>query len=219
MASTDSVTSVALVDDHCVVRAGIKHILEESGEFEVVVEAGDGRTAVAQVLRARPQIVLMEVSLPKLSGVEATRQILDAFPACKIVILSQHESSNVIEAALRAGATGYVHKSAEASEVVTAARAASKGKGYLSPGIASQVVHALAQPPEERALDGASLSRREREVLQLVAEGLSSKEVAAELGVSTRTAETHRGSLMNKLGIHKVAGLVRFAVREGIVTP
>jgi DNA-binding NarL/FixJ family response regulator len=209
---------VGLVDDHPIIRAGLHRILETAGDFEVVLEAADGRSAVEQVLRVKPEVVLMDVWLPGLSGIDATRRILQGLPACRIVILSQQERSESVEAALREGAVGYVLKGSTAEEILSAVRAARAGKCFLSPAIASHVVRAFAHP-ETRAMGAPRLSTREREVLQLVARGYSSKEAAVELGLSPRTAETHRTSLMNKLGIHKVADLVRYAVREGVIAP
>jgi DNA-binding NarL/FixJ family response regulator len=209
---------VGLVDDHPIIRAGLHRILETAGDFEVVLEAADGRSAVEQVLRVKPEVVLMDVWLPGLSGIDATRRILQGLPACRIVILSEQERSESVEAALREGAVGYVLKGSTAEEILSAVRAARAGKCFLSPAIASHVVRAFAHP-ETRARGASRLSTREREVLQLVARGYSSKEAAVELGLSPRTAEAHRSSLMNKLGIHKVADLVRYAVREGVIAP
>jgi DNA-binding NarL/FixJ family response regulator len=211
--------SVVLVDDHAVVRAGICRLIESTGEFEVVAEAADGRAAVEAVQRTKPAIAVMDIWLPKLSGIDATRQIRQTVPATKVVILSQHERPDIVESALREGASGYVHKGGAPDDLLAALRWVHQGKCFLSPEIAGSIVGAVSRPPQERSQPVSRLSSREREVLQLIADGLSSKEVATELGVSTRTAETHRFSLMNKLGIHKVAGLVRFAVREGLIAP
>jgi DNA-binding NarL/FixJ family response regulator len=212
-------TRVAIIEDHAIVRDGLRRLLEASGEFEVILECGDGRVAVDKLLKAKPDIAIVDIWLPQLSGIDVTKRIREDMSYCKVVILSQHDRSDFVEAALLEGASGYVLKSASGTDLLAALRAVRAGKCFLSPEIAQHLVSAFASPPEERALGRARLTAREREVLQLIAEGLSSKEVAATLGVSTRTAETHRTSLMNKLGVHKVAGLVRFAIREGFVSP
>jgi DNA-binding NarL/FixJ family response regulator len=212
-------TRVAIIDDHAIIRDGIRRLLEASGEFEVVCESGDGRTAVEMILRAKPDIAVVDIWLPQLSGIDVTKRVREECPSCKVVILSQHERSDFVEAALLEGAAGYVLKSASEADLLGALRVVKQGKCFLSPEIAQHLVSAFASPPEERALGRARLTAREREVLQLIAEGLSSKEIAASLGVSTRTAETHRNSLMNKLGVHKAPGLVRYAIREGLVSP
>jgi DNA-binding NarL/FixJ family response regulator len=212
-------TRVAIIDDHTIVRDGLRRMLEASGEFEVILECGDGRTAVEKIAKAKPDIAIVDIWLPQLSGIDVTKRIKAEIPFCKVLILSQHDRSDFVEAALLEGASGYVLKASSGSDLLAALRAIRQGKCFLSPEIAQHLVTALACPPEQRALGRTLLTVREREVLQLIAEGLSSKEVAATLGVSTRTAETHRTSLMNKLGVHKVAGLVRFAIREGYVSP
>ena len=210
-------TQVALIDDHAIVRDGLRRMLEASGEFEVILECGDGRTAVEMILKAKPDIAIIDIWLPQLSGIEVTKRIKQELPFCKVLILSQHDRADFVEAALLEGASGYLLKSSSGSDLIAALHAIRQGKCFLSPEIAQHLVSALAHPLEKRGLGRSLLTAREREVLQLIAEGLSSKEVGATLGVSTRTAETHRTSLMNKLGVHKVAGLVRFAIREGYV--
>lgn len=212
-------TRVALIDDHAIVRDGIRRLLESTGEFEVVCECGDGRSAVEQILKAKPELAVVDIWLPQLSGIDVTKRVKEELPYCRIVILSQHERADFVEAALAEGASGYVLKSASEADLLSALRVVRQGKCFLSPEIAQHLVSAFASPPEERALGRARLTAREREVLQLIAEGLSSKEIAAAIGVSTRTAETHRNALMNKLGVHKAPGLVRYAIREGLVSP
>jgi DNA-binding NarL/FixJ family response regulator len=193
-------------------------LLESEGEFEVVAEASDGREGIELALEKRPDVVLMDVGLPGLSGVEATRQIVQARPECKVLIVSEYDRPNFVQAALKEGALGYVLKTATPEELLAAVRAVLEGKCYLSPDIAHHVVGRFSDPNRESsALD--SLTHREREVLQLIAEGLSSKEIASQLCISTRTVDAHRSSLMTKIGSHKAAGLVRFAIREGLVTP
>jgi DNA-binding NarL/FixJ family response regulator len=211
-------TTLALVDDHALVRTAIRRLLEEEG-FEVVAEAKDGREAVERVIETRPDLVLMDIGLPGVSGVEATRQITQALPETRTLVLSEHDSPNYIRSALKEGASGYVLKTASLEELLAAVRAVLDGKCYLSPDIAHHVVGRLAEPARGGNSTLDSLTHREREVLQLVAEGLSSKEIASQLHISMRTVDAHRASLMNKIGSRKAAGLVRWAIREGLVAP
>lgn len=211
-------STVLLAEDHEVLRQGLRQLIEPEGEFEVVAEAADGRAAVELAHKHRPDVVVMDIWMPRLSGIDATRQILDQSDA-KVLILSQHDSWSYVEQALRAGASGYLVKTSSASELLSGIRAVSEGKSYLSPDIAQQLVGAFSKPEDERGSPLQALTHREREVLQLIAECLSSKEIAAQLGVSVRTVEAHRASLMEKLDIHKLSGLVRFAIREGLVAP
>lgn len=212
-------TTLVLVDDHGLVRTAIRRLLEEEGDFEVVAEAADGRDAIDRVLETHPDLVLMDVGLPGISGVEATRQIKQALPKTRILILSEHDRPNFIKAALKEGASGYVLKTATTEELLTAVRVVLDGKCYLSPDIAHHVVSRLGEPTRGSGSTLDSLTHREREVLQLVAEGMSSKEIAHQLCISMRTVDAHRASLMNKIGSRKAAGLVRWAIREGLVAP
>lgn len=212
-------TSVLLVDDHQLLRDGIRGMVERSGEFHVVAEASDGREAVELAAQHRPDLALLDIWLPRLSGIEAAGQIRQEVPRCKVVMMSQHQNASYVEAALREGARGYVVKTAAFTDLLAALRAAVEGKCYLSPDVASLVVDSFHRPSGEAASPLQSLTGREREVLQLIAEGFSSKEAAAQLSVSVRTVEAHRAAVMGKLDIHKVAGLVRFAIREGMIAP
>ena len=211
-------STVVLVEDHEVLRDGLRRLIEATDDFEIVAEASDGATAVDVVERHRPDLVVMDIWLPRLSGIEATRKIALGGRS-RVLILSQHDSWSYVEAALKAGAAGYLVKTSSGSALLSALRAIRAGKSYLSPDIAGRVVDALVQPERGSVSRVAALSGREREVLQLIGEGLSSKEMAGSLGLSARTVDTHRASVMHKLGIHKVAGLVRFAIREGIIGP
>ena len=210
--------SVFLVDDHALVRAGFRRILEDSEEFEVVGEAGDAKTAIAAIEQLAPRIVLMDISLPDGSGIEATRTIHEAQPECLIVMLSQYDRVHFVEDALRAGASGYLLKTADADEFRAGLRSVLEGNRSLSPEVANQLVQGLRSSGNAQG-GQARLTKRESEVLKLVAEGLSSKEIASSLSISPRTAETHRANLMNKLGVSSVAELVRLAIREGFVPP
>lgn len=205
--------SVLLVDDHDLVRAGFRRILEEAEQFEVVGEAGSAAAAIEAAQRHRPDLILMDLSLPDTTGIEAIASIREFHDDCRIVMLSQYDRANLIEEALEAGASGYVLKTASADELLRALEEALSGSRSLSPEAASRIVASVA------GRDSSRLTTRETEVLRLVAEGMSSKQIAAELHISPRTAETHRANVMSKLGFNGVADLVRFAVREGFVAP
>ena len=208
-------TKILLVEDHQVLRDGLRSLIERSDDFEVVAEASDGASAVECAAQFEPQIVVMDVWLPRLSGIEATRRIVAASPSCRVLMLSQHDSWSTVQEAFAAGAHGYLVKTSSASLLLEAVRALRDGKRYISPqfeGAGMRVDSNLDSPL-------SSLSNREREVLQLVAEGLSSREIAEALGVAGRTAEAHRASVMAKLGLHKVTDLVRVAIREGLISP
>jgi len=207
--------SVFLVDDHGLVRAGFRRILEDSDEFDVVGEAGDAATAIEEITRLEPRIVLMDISLPDGSGIEATRTIHERLPECLIVMLSQYDRVHFVEDALRAGASGYLLKTADADELRAGLRSVLAGNRSLSPEVANRLFQGISGSGS----DNPRLTKRESEVLKLVAEGLSSKEIAANLDISPRTAETHRANLMNKLNVGSVAELVRLAIREGFVPP
>ena len=206
---------VLLADDHPLVRQGLKFLLGREG-FAVIAEASDGRDALRQVEETHPDVAVLDLAMPGLNGIDAARQIMQREPATKTVVLTEHSEEAYILEALRAGVHGYVLKTAAVSDMVQAIRDVHRGKLYLSPAISSAVVGAYRDnsvPPDD------PLSPREREVLQLVAEGKSSKEVAGLLGITVKTAESHRARIMLKLGIHETAGLVRYAVRRGLVTP
>ena len=211
---------VFLADDHAVVRNGLRFLLEEEGDISVVGESADGRKAVRQVLKLRPDIVLMDIAMPKLNGIEATAQIRETFHAARVVILSMHSSKEYIFLALAGGAKGYLLKESTGQEVVKAVRAVYKGKRYLSQRITETVIDDYIRQrqaaPARSQLE--QLSSREREILQLVVEGKSSSEIAEVLYLSPKTIETYRSRLMQKLGISDLPGLVKFAIRHGLTT-
>lgn len=211
--------SVVLVDDHRLLRDGLRAVIEASGEFEVVAEGADGREAIDLAAKHQPDIVVLDIWMPNLSGIGAVSGIRRKSPGTRVVMMSQHDTGSYVQSALREGACGYVLKTAASDELLAALRAAMENKCFLSPEVAQTVVESFTQPAGdlESPLDG--LTGREREVLQLIAEGLSSKEVATRLSISVRTVESHRSAVMGKLGVHKVAGLVRFAIREGMISP
>jgi two-component system, NarL family, response regulator NreC len=204
---------ILLADDHLIVRQGLKVLLEREG-FTVVGEASDGREAVRLAQKLCPDIALLDFTMPLLNGIDAGRIILQTSPKTKIVLLTMHAENHHVLEALRVGFKGYVLKTKAVEELVQAIQEVSRGKLYLTPGVSEVVVQAyLAQselPPEP-------LSLREREVLQLIAEGKTTKEAAVVLGISTKTAESHRARIMAKLNIHETASLVRYAIRRGLI--
>jgi DNA-binding NarL/FixJ family response regulator len=204
---------ILLADDHLVVREGLRSLLEAAG-FKVVGEARDGREALKLARVLEPEVTVMDIGMPGLNGVDACRELLREVPEMRIIVLTVHgEDAYVIEA-LRSGARGYVLKTQAGSDLVRAIGEVTQGKIYLSPSVSSAVVQAFLAGSTSPA---DPLTPREREVLQLVAEGRSTKEVAGILGVSVKTAETHRTRLMTKLDIHHTAGLVHYAIRRGLI--
>ena len=212
-------TTIVVADDHKMVREGLVKLLESREDFTVIGQASDGEEAVSMVLDRQPDVVLMDINMPRLSGIDATRRIGREGSEAKILVLSMHESRTYVEAVLRAGAAGYIVKNSAAADLVQAIEAVCSGASYLSPAITQQVVDAIARPGDASPNGVAMLTDREREVLHHIAEGLSSKEIAKHLGVSLKTVDSHRSNLMEKLDIHKVSGLVRFAIRAGLVEP
>jgi DNA-binding NarL/FixJ family response regulator len=212
-------TKVLLADAEHLVRAGLRRIIESRDDVEIVAEARDGSEAVARCIETQPDIAILELQLPNLSGVAAIRRIVAQEHAPRCMVISSRETRGYVHQALRAGAMGYLLKSATVEAFHEALSVVKEGRFYLSPTIAHHVVDAFTGGTMRSGDSGLDLlTQRETEVLQLIAEGLSSKEIAAQLGVSPKTAETHRASLMDKLGIHKASSLVRFAIREGLVT-
>jgi DNA-binding NarL/FixJ family response regulator len=206
---------VLLADDHQVVRQGLRGLLEREG-FRVVGEAADGREAVRLAETTHPDVTILDLAMPSLNGVEAAREILRAAPRTKAILLTMHTDDPYVLEALRAGVSGYVLKTQAADDLVQAIREVSRGSIYLSPGVSRTVVDAYRSKSD---LPPDPLSPREKEVLQLVAEGKTTKEVAGILGISVKTAESHRMHIMSKLDIHETASLVRYAIRRGIIQP
>jgi two-component system response regulator NreC len=203
---------IVLADDHCVVRQGVRSLLEHEG-FVIVAEAADGAEAVELVAKHRPDVVVLDFGMPKMNGIDAARAIASRSPSTRTVLLTLHTEDLHVLGALKAGIHGYVVKAQPVEDVVSAIRAVHMGSTYLSPMISSIVVQACLgerEPVRE-------LTNRERQVLQLVAQGRSTKEAARELGIGARTAESHRNRVLQKLGIHDTAGLVRYAIRCGLI--
>jgi DNA-binding NarL/FixJ family response regulator len=206
---------VVLADDHVLVRQGLRSLLERE-KFQVVAEASDGQELLRLAETHHPDIAVLDISMPTLNGIDAARELARSSPQTKVILLTQHEEEQYIHEALQVGVKGYVLKSQVASDLVHAMQQVSRGGIYLSPGVSRAVVDAY-RSKSERPSD--PLSGRERQVLQLIAEGKSTKDVASLLGISVKTAESHRSRLMQKLDIHETASLVRYAVRRGLVQP
>jgi len=208
-----------IADDHDLVRAGLRLLVEALEGVEVVGEASNGREAIALAKNLRPDVILMDLQMPELNGLDATARIVAADPAVRVVILSMSASEEAILPSLRAGATGYLLKNVRPVELELAIRAAARGETFLCAAVSRHVVEKCFERAHTADEFYDRLTGRQREVLQLVAEGRTSKEIAGRLGVSVRTAEAHRTQLMDALDIHDVAGLVRYAIRKGMVTP
>jgi DNA-binding NarL/FixJ family response regulator len=210
--------TVCIADDHAVVREGLRLILDSQDEISVIGEAADGRTAVRLVEELAPQVVVMDIAMPELNGIEATRTIAERCPSTHVVILSVYSGSEYVVRAFRAGARGYLLKESAGSEVAVAVRAVTTGRRYVSQCIAEKLIDAhLEFGRTEPAADPLQrLSAREREILQLVVEGKSSAEIGQALYLSPKSVETYRSRLMRKLGIDDLPGLVKFAIRHGL---
>jgi DNA-binding NarL/FixJ family response regulator len=210
---------IALADDHTLVRTGLRLLLETMPDMIVVGEAADGEEALSLIESTSPDVVLMDLAMPGLSGLDAVRRGAARFPGTRLIVLSMHAEEAYVQEALGAGAAGYLLKGADRTELEHALRVVAEGRIYLSPAICGAVVAGLGRPVEPRAPISPleALTARQREVLTLVAGGHSTKQVAALLGLSAKTVEAHRGAIMDRLGIRDLAGLVRLAVREGLV--
>lgn len=213
---------ILLADDHKIVRDGLRALLDAQPGFRVVGEAEDGRTAVEMTLELHPDVVVMDIGMPGLNGIDATGRVTLERSDTKVIALSMHADRRFVAEMLRAGASGYLVKDSAFEELVGAIRAVTEGRVYLSQGIAGVVVQdyvrRLGASPEAEVSPISKLSPREREVLQLAAEGKSTKEIANDLGLSVKTVETHRRQIMDKLGTYNLAGLIRIAIREGLTS-
>ena len=213
-------TRVLLAEDHTIVRKGLCALLDAEPSIEVIGEAQDGREALLKAEQLHPDIVLMDISMPGLNGLEATRQIKKRFPEVKVLILTVHSDEEYIRQILRAGASGYLVKQAAPNELISAIEAIQRGESYLSPSVSKKVVQEYVQHAAGAAEEDSyeRLTDREREVLQLIAEGNSTRDIAELLHMSVKTAETHRARLMGKLDIHSTAELTQYAIRKGVIS-
>lgn len=213
------IVRILLADDHKIIVEGLRSLLEKSPAFCVVGHAYDGMTAVRLAAELSPDLAIIDISMPGLNGIEATRQILDANPRIKVIALSMHKDGHYIAAALKSGAMGYLLKESAFEELAAAIQTVMKGQSYLSTSISDIVIKDYIRHLEKQGTGVFSvLTPREREVLQLLSEGLSTKEIAARLKVSVKTVETYRNQIMEKLDIHSVAELTKYAIREGITS-
>ena len=211
--------SVLLVDDHTVVRQGLRALLQAEEDMEVVGEAENGRQAVGMARKTPPDVVVMDVAMPMLNGLEATRQILKNQPGTKVLVLTSYGDDDCVAQLMLAGAAGYLIKQTAANDLLKAIREVYRGNAFFSPSIAKRLRDQCRESftTGQPARKSGKLTSREAEVLQLIAEGLSNKQIAAELGISIKTVEKHRQQVMNKLNIHDVAGLTRYAIAKGLI--
>jgi two-component system response regulator NreC len=211
---------IVLGDDHTLLRQGLRKILEERPDWQVVAEAGDGREAVRQIVAVRPDVAILDIGMPLLNGIDATRQVVRRLPECRILILSMHANEAYIIQALKAGAKGYMLKDSADTDLIRGVSSVAAGKSFFSPDVAKVMLDDYVRHLAEKGIVDRydSLSEREREIFQLVAEGRSNKEVAELLSVSPATVETHRAHILQKLDVHNTAELVLYAVRRGVIS-
>ncbi len=215
-----SVKTALIADDHRIMREGLRSLLEKSGRFECIAEADDGYQAVKLAKELHPDIVIMDIAMPNLNGIEATRQIKTELPEIEVIVLSMHATRNYVAQVLQAGASAYLLKDSAFEELSTALLAISRGGMYLSPAIAKTAAIASLKGGSSSGGGGLTenLTKRELQVLQLIAEGRSTKDIAARLSLSVKTVETHRKQIMDKLEIRSIAGLTKYCIREGLTT-
>jgi DNA-binding NarL/FixJ family response regulator len=210
---------ILLAEDHHIIRQGLRALLATQADFEIVAEADNGRTAVKLARKHSPDVIIMDVSMPELNGMDATRQILREVNDAKVIALSMYSDKRFITGMLEAGVSGYLLKNCVAAELISAIRSVVKGQKYLSPQILGEVVEGyLANLSREKTQSDAPLSSREREIVQLVAEGNDSRQIAECLHISPKTVESHRRRIMEKLELHSVAALTKFAIRQGLTS-
>jgi DNA-binding NarL/FixJ family response regulator len=219
MKPTKKIT-VLLAEDHAIVRQGLISLLKSDGNFAIVAEAKTGREAVELAYKLKPDVILMDIAMPVLNGLEATRQILAANPAARVIVLSAHSDNEYIERMCALGVAGFLEKQTSAEILTKAIREVAKGNSFFSPTVAKRVQEIQNKPRDRDGMiraEGNRLTSRETEVLQLVAEGSANKQVADTLGISIKTVEKHRQHLMDKLNIHDTAGLTRYAISSGVI--
>jgi two-component system, NarL family, response regulator NreC len=212
-----AVVRILLADDHTIVRHGLRRMLEERPEWQVVAEACDGREAIRLAEQHRPDVAIVDVAMPSLNGIETTRQLVRKVPALRVLILSMHVDEVYVTQILKAGATGYLLKDSADTDLFQAVAAVADGQSFFSPAIAKLIVDEYRRPHPEQLDRYESLSEREREIFQLVAEANTNKEIAALLGISPSTVETHRAKIIQKLDLHSAAEIALYAVRRGII--
>ena len=220
MSLTPKPISILMAEDHAIVRQGLCALLNADGHFKIIGEAKTGREAVELAAKLKPDVILMDIAMPVLNGLEATRQVLDANPAAKIIILSAHSDDEYIESTRAAGVMGFLEKQTSSEILTKAIREVAAGRMFFSPAITKRLLHTESQPRDRDGMLKAHptrLTSRETEVLQLVAEGSANKQVAAALHISIKTVEKHRQHLMDKLNIHETAGLTRYAISAGVI--
>jgi two-component system, NarL family, response regulator NreC len=210
---------ILLADDHTVVRQGLRKVLEERPDWVVVAEAGNGRDAVKQAEELKPDVAILDVAMPLLNGIEATRQIVRRSPATRVLVLTMHSDEAYVNQILKAGATGYLLKDSADVDLIQAVGAVSQGKSFFSPGVARLMLDDYVRQLADKGITDRyeSLSEREREIFQLIAEGKANKEIAHILSISPSTVETHRARIMEKLDLHSAAEIVLYAVRRGVI--
>jgi two-component system, NarL family, response regulator NreC len=211
-------TRIIIADDHTIMRQGLRSLIEKQKDMEVIAEAENGKMAVALAGELKPDIILMDVTMPDLNGIGATQQIMSSLPDTKIIALSMLSDRQFISSMLRCGASGYLLKDCAFEEVINAIRTVLSHRSYLSPSIVDKVVQDYTHPVSDGSSVYSVLTNREREILQNIAEGKSVKEIAQLLFLSIKTVETHRQQIMNKLGIHSIAELTKYAIQEGLTT-
>jgi NarL family two-component system response regulator LiaR len=210
---------ILLADDHTLVRAGIRALLDATDGVSVVAESGDGREALELIVKHRPDVALLDIAMPGMSGLEVARRCAQESPRTKVIILSMHADATHVRQAMRAGVAGYLVKGAAVTELPVAIHSVMRGETYLTPQVSKTVVDGFLREDAGEAGPLEGLTDRQREILQLVAEGQSTKEIARTLDLSVKTVETHRARIMERLGIRDLPGLVRFAIRSGLVSP
>jgi len=213
------VISALIADDHGIVREGLRRLLESEPDIRVCAEASDGSEALELVDKHQPDVVILDITMPRLGGLETLQRLRAEQPGVKVILLSMHGDPTFIQSAIALGVDGYILKDGLAGEVIAAVRAVMTGGSYFSPPVAREIVDQARAPKRIGSEPFTTLSTREREVLRLIAQGMSAKEIAGVLGISTKTVEAHRTSLMRKLGARKATELVRYALRKGLVEP
>lgn len=214
---TSTLIRVLVADDHAILREGLISLLNGSGECQVVAQAGDGLSAVDEALRTRPDVAVIDLSMPRLNGVEVVRRLKSALPATRTLVLTMHNEEEYVLHVVRAGASGFLLKDSAMNELLAAVRSLHSGQGYFGPYAARVLAAELQQPTSEVDDPYRNLTTREREVFHLVSDGLTTKEIAKRLDIGAKTAENHRARVLDKLGVRNTAELVRYAVRKGLL--